>query len=130
MKKITLSILMALTITNSANALEATKDFLDTSSMVTTGWVYAAGLYTEMTATLGFQTSFAASVSSLQVTARAINGLNREEVERAIEREDQDTLDSIRDLIRYELEEAGEISSGDELSNEEVDILLYVILTK
>ncbi|MFG1504559.1 hypothetical protein [Halobacteriovorax sp. ZH5_bin.2] len=130
MKNIILSTILALTVTTSAQAFQATSNTVAATSMVTSGWAYAGLLYTEVAVTLGVQLTFVPTASTLQVTARAINGLNREEVERAIEREDQDTLDSIRDLIRYELEEAGEISSGDELSNDEADILLYVVLTK
>lgn len=61
---------------------------------------------------------------AVEITQEALASYNREEVENAIDRNDVDTLDSIRDAIRHALLEEGQIENLDQLNDKDVNILI------
>lgn len=54
---------------------------------------------------------------------------DRAEVEQAIERNDKDMMDSIRDMVRHNLVEEGQIEDMDQLSDKDVDLIINAALS-
>lgn len=65
---------------------------------------------------------------SIWMTAGALMW-DRAEVEQAIERNDKDMMDSIRDMVRHNLVEEGQIEDMDQLSDKDVDLIINAALS-
>ncbi|MFG1499204.1 hypothetical protein ABMA70_03270 [Halobacteriovorax sp. XZX-3] len=134
MKRLLLTTITFATIVNSAQAMPSLmNEDMPSTSVATAFTVAPIGLAIQAVGSVTHAT-FLASLAvfnpseAVQMTKESLGIYNREEIERAIERNDLDIIDSLREMVREDLKAGGQIESLDQLSDRDVDQLINVAL--